>query len=197
MQAHNQKLKQVLLNLLSNAVKYNREQGEVRLSCEAAGPARLRLTVSDTGPGIPADKLPRLFVPFDRLGAEQSGVEGSGLGLTLSKSLVELMGGSLTVASTLGEGSRFSIELPRVDSPEPIEDTPGDVIGPWDEKTAQAATVLYIEDNLDNLRLIQCILARSPGIHLVSAMQGSLGIELARQHRPNLILLDVHRDSGH
>jgi signal transduction histidine kinase/CheY-like chemotaxis protein len=190
--ADNQKLKQVLLNLLSNAVKYNRDRGEVRLSCEEAAPGRLRLGVSDTGPGIAPENMARLFVPFDRLGAEQTGVEGSGLGLALCKSLVELMGGTLTVTSAVGLGSRFQVELARAEAPhEPLAAGDGDA--PVPEAGGPAArTVLYIEDNLDNLRLVQRILARRPGVNLLTAMQGSLGTDLARQHRPDLILLDVH-----
>jgi PAS domain S-box-containing protein len=186
-----QKLKQVLLNLLSNAVKYNRLKGKVLLACEEGAGDRLRLTVSDTGGGIPPEKLERLFIPFDRLGAEQTGVEGSGLGLALSKSLVELMGGTLHVTSVVGQGSCFSIELARVHGGvEPLADTVVDM--PLPSASAHARTVLYIEDNLDNLRLVQRILALRPGVQLLTAMQGSLGMELARQHRPDLILLDVH-----
>jgi signal transduction histidine kinase/ActR/RegA family two-component response regulator len=189
--ADNQKLKQVLMNLLSNAVKYNRDGGEVRLSCEASGAGRLRLEVADTGAGIAVEKLSRLFVPFDRLGAEQTGVEGSGLGLALSKSLVELMGGTLTVASEPGRGTRFCVELAEAEDPQwqvaAGETPPGPVRPP-----CAARTVLYIEDNRDNLRLVQRILDHRPGVHLITAMQGSLGTDLARQHRPDLILLDVH-----
>jgi signal transduction histidine kinase/CheY-like chemotaxis protein len=186
-----QKLKQVLLNLLSNAVKYNREQGEVRLACTEVAGNRLRLTVSDTGIGIPQEKLERLFMPFDRLGAEQTGVEGTGLGLALSKSLVDVMGGTLTVTSVPGVGSSFSIELARAEAAtEKLANTENpSVPAPAGE---QAHTLLYIEDNLDNLRLVQRILKHRPGIQLLTAMQGSLGMELARQHRPDLILLDVH-----
>ncbi|HLJ93596.1 MAG TPA: PAS domain S-box protein [Gemmataceae bacterium] len=191
-----QKLKQVLLNLLSNAVKYNRENGEVHLSCEVARPGWLRLVVRDTGPGIPQEKLGRLFVAFDRLGAELTGVEGSGLGLALSKSLVELMGGTLTATSVLGAGSQFSIELVQTAG------LPERVAATTEVRQAEAVasaghTVLYIEDNLDNLRLVQRILAHRPGVHLLTAMQGSLGLELARQYRPDLILLDVHLPDLH
>lgn len=190
--ADNQKLKQVLMNLLSNAIKYNREQGEVRISCEEAAPGRLRLVVSDTGPGIAAEKLHRLFVPFDRLDAEQTGVEGSGLGLALSKSLVELMGGTLTVTTEAGKGSRFCVELAQAEDPQ--ERLPADVTQlPGSVNVfCEGRTVLYIEDNLDNLRLVQRVLDLRPGVQLVTSMQGSLGTELARQHRPDLILLDVH-----
>jgi signal transduction histidine kinase/CheY-like chemotaxis protein len=190
--ADNQKLKQVLLNLFSNAVKYNRDGGQVRLSPAEAAPGRLGLAVSDTGPGIPAEKLGRLFVPFDRLGAEQTGVEGSGLGLALSKSLIELMGGTLTVTSAVGQGSRFCIELAHVEAPVELPGVGGAAVPAPTAGSAAVRTVLYIEDNLDNLRLVQCILAHRPGIHLLTAMQGSLGADLAREHQPDLIFLDVH-----
>src|SRR5262249_25859990 len=112
-QADNQRLKQVLLNLVSNAVKYNVERGSVELSCQAGDPGCHHLTVTDTGPGISSENLKRLFTPFDRLGAETTTVEGSGLGLVLSKRLVEAMGGKLGVASTLGGGTTFWVDLPR------------------------------------------------------------------------------------
>ncbi len=190
--ADEQKLKQVLLNLLSNAVKYNRVGGKVRLFCEEAAPERLRLAVEDTGPGIPPERMGRLFVPFDRLGAEQSGVEGIGLGLVLSKGLVELMGGTLTAASTVGDGSRFCVELPRTNVPRGrVAPEAEDVTG-LSAATVPAHLVLYIEDNLDNLRLVREILRYRPGVRLVTAMQGSLAADLARQHCPDLVLLDVH-----
>jgi CheY-like chemotaxis protein len=190
--ADNQKLKQVLLNLLSNAVKYNRDGGEVRLSCEQPCPDRLRLAVSDTGVGIPQEKLARLFVSFERLGAEQTGIEGSGLGLALSKSLVEAMGGTLTASSVVGHGSSFTVELPRAEAAAEFAPAANEAAQPCQAKPGDVRTVLYIEDNLDNLRLVQRIMARRPGVRLLTAMQGSLGIDLAQQHRPDLILLDVH-----
>ncbi len=190
--ADNQKLKQVLMNLLSNAVKYNREGGEVQLSCSAAGPGRLCLSVADTGRGIPQEKLHRLFVPFDRLGAEQTGVEGCGLGLALSKSLTEAMGGTLRVSSEPAQGSTFSVELAEAHDPQLQAAQSIEELSTRANALSASSTVLYIEDNLDNLRLVQRILDHRPGIQLVTAMQGSLGTELARQHRPDLILLDVH-----
>src|SRR5690606_1848610 len=113
--ADRQRLAQVLLNLLSNAAKYNRAGGSISVAGESAG-GRVLVHVSDTGPGIPADKLEQVFVPFERLGAEQSDVEGTGLGLALSRRLVDAMGGSLTVRSTVGEGSTFTVDLPRADA---------------------------------------------------------------------------------
>jgi PAS domain S-box-containing protein len=189
--ADRQRLKQVLLNLLSNGVKYNRPGGTVSISFEDVLGGRLRIKVADTGPGISSQVMERLFVPFDRLGAETSGVEGTGLGLALSRGLVDAMGGSLAVESVVGTGSVFSIELRRAEAPiqryerrlEPnVESIPGDRI----------RTILYIEDNPSNLELVNRILAAHPGLRLISTMQGRQGIELARDHRPDVILLDLH-----
>ncbi len=189
-----QRLKQVLLNLLSNAVKYNRPGGAVTLSYAEVQGGRLRINVSDTGPGIPPDRLGQLFTPFERLGAEQTGIEGTGLGLALSKRLVEAMRGTLGVDSTVGRGSTFWVEFPLSVEEQPAAQRSAE--GPRPAGVAEAArgafTVLYIEDNLSNLELIQHLLSRRPEIKLLSAMQGRLGLDLAREHRPDLILLDVH-----
>jgi CheY-like chemotaxis protein len=188
--ADRQRLQQVLLNLLSNAVKYNRPRGSVRVACERAG-ERLRIAVTDTGSGIAPDKLARLFVPFERLGAEATGVEGTGLGLALSRTLVDAMRGTLEVQSEPGTGSTFSVGLPVVAAPgaareaaiaEPAEAAP----------PARARTILYIEDNVSNFRLVESVLGRRPGVTVLSAMQGRVGVALARDHRPDLILLDRH-----
>lgn len=194
--ADRQRLKQVLLNLLSNGIKYNRVGGTLTLRCEQSSESRLRIVVADTGPGISHDKLARLFTPFDRLGAEQTGTEGSGLGLALSQNLVKAMGGTIHVTSQIGQGSVFSVELARVANP--VErvaslqaETP--VLGISDGPTpTKTSTVLYIEDNLSNFRLIERVIALRQGIRLLSAMQGGLGLDLARQERPDLILLDLH-----
>jgi CheY-like chemotaxis protein len=191
--ADRMRLKQVFLNLLSNAVKYNRPGGAVILSCEETGNGRVRVKVTDTGPGIPADKMTRLFTPFDRLGAEQSEVEGAGLGLSLSKRLVEAMGGTLGVESAPGRGSTFWVELAIAESPlERLEQADERVQAPVSTDAPRAArAVLYIEDNLSNLRLIERLLVRRPEVRLIPAMQGRLGLQLAREHRPDLILLDL------
>ncbi len=189
--ADRQRLKQVFLNLLSNAIKYNGEGGAVTLSCEEAPGSRLRFKMTDTGPGIPPERIGRLFTPFERLGAEGSGVEGTGLGLALSRALAEAMGGALGVESEVGRGSTFWLELPRAESLESeiaraAENVPsGPALG-------RGAALLYIEDNLSNIKLIEHVLARRNQVRLLTAMQGRLGLDLAREHRPSLILLDLH-----
>ena len=190
--ADRQRLQQVLLNLLSNAVKYNREGGTVSVSCDRGPAGRFRLTVADTGPGIAPERMHRLFTPFDRLDAPETGVEGTGLGLALSKGLVELMGGALRAESTLGHGSRFSVELPMAESPTRALGRATVTIALEPDQPGVRGTVLYIEDNLSNLRLVERIVTRRPGITLLSAMQGSRGLELAQAHRPDLIVLDLH-----
>jgi len=190
--ADKQRLKQVLLNLLSNAVKYNSPAGMVHLSCEVSERCRLRLHVRDTGPGIPADKQHRLFVPFDRLGAESTDIEGSGLGLVLSRRLTEIMGGSLSFLSEPGLGTTFTIELPRGLAPEAQIGPSAAISGLEIEPRSAHRTVLCIEDNHANIKLVQAVLGARPGVQLLIAMQGLAGLEIARRQRPDLILLDVH-----
>ena len=193
--ADRQRLKQGLLNLLSNAVKYNRDGGSVTVTVEPGAPGRLRVLVRDTGPGMTEAQMARLFSPFDRLGAEQTEVHGTGLGLALTKALVEAMGGTLGAESRPGEGSTFWIELATAAEPgeretarEPGPAAAGTAAGPGEG----ARTLLYIEDNVANVRLLERILERRPGTRLLTAGQGRLGLDLARQHRPDLILLDLH-----
>jgi CheY-like chemotaxis protein len=187
-----QRLKQVLLNLLSNAIKYNRPRGKVAVCCTEVADTRLRISVTDTGPGIAPEKMHRLFAAFDRLEAEKNGVEGTGLGLTLSKGLVEAMQGNMGVESTLGKGSTFWVELPQIDK---TGDSAGDnpaTVANLEEASFSSGTVLCVEDNPANFRLIERILKLRPGVRLLSATQGRLGIDLAGQHRPDLIFLDLH-----
>jgi CheY-like chemotaxis protein len=149
--------------------------------------------VRDNGPGIAPEDLHRVFAPFDRLGAERTGEEGTGLGLALSQRLVEAMGGTLTLDSTLGQGCTFWIDLDVEVSPmERLGRTNGNAAAAFPSSTLPSATILYIEDNLANLTLIESILALEQAVDLIPALQGQLGIELARQHRPDLILLDLH-----
>ena len=188
--ADRQRLKQVLLNLLTNAVKYTAVGGRVAISLERSSSAKTRLIVTDTGAGIATEKLARLFTPFDRLGVEQSGVEGTGLGLALCQRLMHAMGGDIGVQSALGKGSAFWIELPAVESP--LSALPRDRRAAADLPATEGGKILYIEDNLSNLNLVEQMLAEQPHIELLTAMQGGLGVDLARKHRPDLILLDLH-----
>ncbi|HEX8311354.1 MAG TPA: CHASE3 domain-containing protein [Chthoniobacteraceae bacterium] len=204
--ADRQRLKQALLNLLSNAVKFNRDGGSVTLTYEEREPdrtsgmtsrefaqdQRLRLNIADTGSGISAADVLRLFEPFERLDADRRGIEGTGLGLALTKRLIELMGASISVESEEDRGSVFSLEFNLVQSPmargeASAAGTSGSAAG-----LIGSHTVLYIEDNLSNLQLIEHVMIHRPGVKLLAAMQGSLGLDLAREHRPQLILLDLN-----
>ncbi len=192
--ADRQRLQQVVLNLVSNAIKYNRPGGSVDLHA-AVGPGdELVLEVSDTGIGISANDLTRLFTPFERLSAANTEVEGTGLGLALCKSLVEAMGGRIGARSVLGTGSTLWIELPTVEAPT-MERIGGDraprIASPT-PTDAPTQTILYIEDNLSNVRLVEGILGHRPDVRLIVAMQAGLGLELAREHQPDLILLDLN-----
>ena len=195
-QADSQRLKQILLNLLSNAIKYNHPKGQVELTCErAAVGGYLRLMVRDTGPGIQAEDLPKLFLPFERLGVNQSEVEGTGIGLAISKRLAEAMGGTISVQSVESQGSTFSLELPvSTEHVAPAEAPRQQNLASTLEAEGGAAvcTVLHIEDNPSNLKLVSEVLTLRPQIKLISTLQGRSGLEMARQHRPDLILLDVH-----
>jgi PAS domain S-box-containing protein len=191
--ADRQRFKQVLLNLLTNAVKYTPVDGEVTVSSSTTGTGTMRIVVSDTGAGISQEKLARLFTPFDRLGAEQTAVEGTGLGLALCQRLMHAMNGSIGAASTVGQGSSFWVELACADSPlKRMTSAKRIAPKPAAESGTKKRTILYVEDNLSNLTLIEQMLADQPHIQLITAMQGHLGIELARRHSPDMILLDLH-----
>ena len=189
-QGDRQRLKQVLLNLLGNAVKYNRDHGRVELSCQHMPNGRIRISVTDTGPGIAPDKLAMVFTPFERLDAEKTAIEGTGLGLALARGLVDAMGGELGVDSTVGAGSTFWVELDTVATPLDNVDALAQTAD--SQSSVPAKTVLYIEDNLSNVRLVERILARRAHIRTIVAMQGELGVELAREHAPDLVLLDLN-----
>ncbi len=184
-------LKQSLVNLLSNAIKYNHAGGSVTLTSEEVAD-RLRLRVTDTGPGVAPQLHERLFAPFDRLDAESKGIEGTGLGLALSRGLMEAIGGSLGVESAPGVGSTFWLELPLATTSTNFATTDPVVTASSDTNVEASATVLYIEDNIGNVRLMERLFAHRPHIRLITSLQGSVGVELAQQHRPDLIVLDVH-----
>jgi signal transduction histidine kinase/CheY-like chemotaxis protein len=190
--ADRQRLHQVLLNLLSNAVKYNQEGGRVEIFCNKSQAGQLRVSVRDSGAGISEADQTRLFAPFERLSANQSEVQGTGLGLALSKRLMEAMGGSIGLTSLPGQGSTFWIELHCVEAPEEAVRRQELVSAIEIKHVPGTRTVLYVEDNLSNMRLMEHIVSYRPHIRLVPAMQGRLGLELAHQHRPDLILLDLH-----
>jgi CheY-like chemotaxis protein len=183
-----------LLNLLSNAIKFNRSNGLVTLTCQETPNRRLRIEIADTGSGIDQEGLQKIFTPFERLGADRNAVGGTGLGLALSKRMIEAMEGSIGVESTVGVGSKFYFELALVEhAAEPGMDRElQSGLMALGQATSYNGTILYIEDNLSNIRLIEQILAHYPGVRLLEAMQGKLGLELANTHRPDWILLDLH-----
>jgi signal transduction histidine kinase/CheY-like chemotaxis protein len=189
--ADRQRLKQVLLNLIGNGIKYNRQGGSVSISCFQPVRGTLRIQVTDTGPGIAADQFHLLFQPFERLGAEQTSVPGTGVGLALSRGLAEAMGGKLDVESTPGRGSTFWVEFPIVESPVRIYEEIS-LRAHQQVSTGGELTVLHIEDNLANVELVERVLAQRPDITVIPAMQGRMGVDLARRHHPALILLDLN-----
>jgi signal transduction histidine kinase len=190
--ADRQRLKQILINLLSNAVKYNKKAGSVRVWLELADAERLRINVTDTGLGIASSKLEQLFTPFERLGAEQSRIEGSGIGLALSKRLSEAMGGQIGVSSRPNEGSTFYIELPIAREILSTANLQHSSELQLEEPPIKPITVVYIEDNPANIRLVQLILANRPHATLLTATDGLSGLELVRQKQPDVVLLDLH-----
>jgi PAS domain S-box-containing protein len=190
------RLKQILINLLSNAIKYNRPNGSVVVDvlCARSVPGRTRVSIKDSGAGLPPDMLRQLFQPFNRLGQERNSEEGTGIGLVMSKRLVELMGGEIGVESTVGLGSIFWFELNSatppilaVETSEPVPDAQGRVT-----YGVPRRTLLYVEDNPANLTLIEQLIARRPDMRLLSARDGNLGIQLARANQPEVILMDIN-----
>jgi PAS domain S-box-containing protein len=193
------RVKQVLVNLLSNAIKYNRVGGTVVVECAVTSPQRIRISVTDSGPGLTPDQLAQLFQSFNRLGQESGSQEGTGIGLVVSKRLVELMGGEIGVESTVGLGSQFWIELNLSVEPQHVtnaaalaEHAPALPLADG----LRVHTLLYVEDNPANLLLVEQLIARRPDLRLLSAIDATLGIALARTHLPEIILMDVNLPGG-
>jgi PAS domain S-box-containing protein len=188
------RLKQVLINLLSNAIKYDREQGAVVVDCTTSTPGRTRISVRDTGAGLPPEKLAQLFQPFNRLGQEAGTEEGTGIGLVVSKRLVELMGGEIGAESTAGAGSVFWCELTTSAAPQLVVENGEAATSdhPPAPTGAQRRTLLYVEDNPANMKLVEQLVARRPDIRLLTAVNGTLGVEVARAAQPAVILMDIN-----
>jgi CheY-like chemotaxis protein len=185
------------LNLLSNGIKYNNPKGSVQVIQEINKDNHaVKLKVIDTGPGIPPDRLKDIFEPFNRLEADKTAVEGTGIGLSICEKLMEMMDGNLTVESAVGVGSEFSIKMPIGKSLKNEDETN---LSPQKRKLSNleifgdcSILALYIEDNVDNLALVQRIVAEIPAIKLISAPRAKPGIELAKAHRPNIVLMDIN-----
>jgi signal transduction histidine kinase/ActR/RegA family two-component response regulator len=187
------RLIQVLMNLLTNAIKYNCEQGTVEVNCTERVQGRIRISVKDSGMGLPHEKLLQLFQPFNRLGQEVGPKQGTGLGLVVAKRLVELMGGCIGVESTVGVGSEFWFELPRVVATQvPAENTISYGITPQTQSDTAQRTLLYVEDDQANLMLVDQILEDRLNVRMLGARDANLGIALARAHLPEVILMDIN-----
>ena len=188
------RLKQVLMNLLVNAIKYNKPGGTVTVACAPGqkSPHSIRISVSDTGRGMAPEKVLQLFQPFNRLGQENGEEQGLGIGLVVSRQLVALMGGTIEVESVVGEGSVFWIELDTAAAPAVSETKRVAVERPATPAGAPSRTLLYVEDNLPNLKLVEQIIARRPDLRLLTATDGKRGIESARLNQPEVILMDIN-----
>ncbi|MDB6033487.1 MAG: sensor hybrid histidine kinase [Verrucomicrobiales bacterium] len=188
------RLKQIIINLLSNAIKYNNEGGAVVVDCTASGPECVRISVKDTGAGLPPEKLAQLFQPFNRLGQEAGRVAGTGIGLVVSKQLVELMGCILCVDSIAGVGSLFWCEMSSAEAPQlAMQNGEAEALVRTEACTdATRQTLLYVEDNPANMELVEELIARRQDLRLVTAVNGILGIEMARATQPQVILMDIN-----
>lgn len=187
------RVKQVLINLLSNAIKYNKINGTVDVSYNANTLGHIRICVGDTGEGLTPDKIAQLFQPFNRLGQESGVKEGTGIGLVMTKRLVELMGGSIGVESTVNEGSVFWVEL-KLTEEKQHHVSEGDQTAKMivRDKPHALHTLLYVEDNPANLMLVEDLIERRPDIRLLTARDGNQGIEVARKSLPDVILMDIN-----
>jgi PAS domain S-box-containing protein len=188
------RLKQVLINLLSNAIKYNTEHGTVTLKSIDMPSGRIRICVEDTGKGLAPEKIDQLFQPFNRLGQEANTEQGTGIGLVMTKRLVELMGGVIGVESVVGKGSVFWIEMNITSEQKIPADLLNLVLGPVAQGPADphTRTLLYVEDNPANLMLVEDLIARRPDLRLLSARDGISGIAIAKASLPDFILMDIN-----
>ena len=190
------RFRQVLLNLLSNAVKYNHEGGSVILKAKETAQGMLCVSVTDTGPGIPKEKQDQLFHPFSRLGLEASDIQGTGIGLTITKQIVELMKGRIHFESAFGKGSTFSVEVPLAEGVPREWKKAQKALAPThvhaQPHNADGHTMLYVEDNPANLKLMETLIDRMEGITMLSAHTGELGLELAEARKPDVIILDIN-----
>lgn len=185
------RLKQVLINLITNAIKYNHTGGSVSVIAEVNA-SKVRISVVDTGYGIEPGQIPHLFEDFNRLGRENGDIEGTGIGLSLTKRLVELMGGIIGVESTPGKGSCFWVELPLAENTVPQENAPKLEQSNSTNQDIAKQTVLYIEDNPSNIHLMEAFFSIQPNLKLITAHSPSLGLELVASKKPSLILLDIN-----
>jgi PAS domain S-box-containing protein len=192
--ADRNRVKQVLSNLLSNAIKYNRPDGSVDVDWVVSTAGRIRISVGDTGDGLSPGRLAQLFQPFNRLGKETGTEQGTGIGLVVSKRVVEMMDGAIGVESTVGKGSVFWVELNLTTDPQPVAgaaQAAADALAP-SQIDRPLRTLLYVEDNPANLMLVEEIISRRPDIRLLTAMDGDRGIEIARAVLPDVILMDIN-----
>ncbi|MDH5735804.1 MAG: ATP-binding protein, partial [Gammaproteobacteria bacterium] len=188
------RLKQILINLISNAIKYNKPDGRVVIACKTIADQFVEISITDTGKGISVDDMDKLFMPFERMGIEKSGIDGTGIGLVITKDLVELMGGAIKCSSKIDEGSCFSFTLP-VNQNVDIEQTSVGAVSVRPEVLPvlnKVRKILYVEDNLANMKLVRSILGDRPNINFLSAETGEEGLEIARKELPDLILMDIN-----
>ncbi len=191
------RMKQILINLLSNAIKYNKIEGTVRVECVEQLPKCIRICIEDSGDGLSPEKIVQLFQPFNRLGRDAYTEEGTGIGLVMTKRLIELMGGTIGVQSTVGKGSVFWVELDLTDERKVLPATMDGQSSSTRQGAAQSSnahvyTMLYVEDNPANLMLVEDLIARRPDVTLLSATDGLRGVEIARAVLPDVILMDIN-----